>query len=309
MTDTWSMVDDAYRRALACHRGAGGWLLLQTLLTAIPRRALYGALDLGPGARLLDVGTGHGPVALELAASTGCHATGIDTDGAALAVARRVRDELTAAGLLAGEQRPAPTAGHVAGPPTPPARPATGGARVDLLAADVTVLPFGAATFDAAVCRFLLQHVPNPAAAVAETCRVIRPGGLVYLIDVDEGLSLVHPPPPEPMASLRQAFATVQNRRGGDRSVGRRLGALLADAGCDVEAVLVVPHAAYGPSAPTDVDRRFVLDRFTEAADDMVAGGLLSADVVRRGLHQLATVHLPPRTTVEAHLAALGRRR
>jgi SAM-dependent methyltransferase len=45
--------------------------------------------------------------------------------------------------------------------------------------ADVQDLPFPAAAFDVVVANHLLYHVPEPARAVAELARVVRPGGVV----------------------------------------------------------------------------------------------------------------------------------
>ncbi|WP_441250159.1 methyltransferase domain-containing protein [Kitasatospora sp. McL0602] len=53
------------------------------------------------------------------------------------------------------------------------------GARV--LRAELPGLPFGVGEFDAVVGAFVINHVPDPAAAVAELCEAVRPGGRVVL--------------------------------------------------------------------------------------------------------------------------------
>ncbi len=45
--------------------------------------------------------------------------------------------------------------------------------------ADACALPFGDASFDQAFCLLVLQFVPDAERAVAEMCRVVRPGGIV----------------------------------------------------------------------------------------------------------------------------------
>ncbi len=57
------------------------------------------------------------------------------------------------------------------------------GARVKLAQADVTALPVGDASYDAVVSFNMLHHVPDWRAAVAESARVLRPGGRLLLIE------------------------------------------------------------------------------------------------------------------------------
>jgi ArsR family transcriptional regulator len=49
--------------------------------------------------------------------------------------------------------------------------------------ADVRALPFADRSFDAAYSSMVLHHVPEPAAAVAELARVVRPGGRVVIVE------------------------------------------------------------------------------------------------------------------------------
>jgi len=52
--------------------------------------------------------------------------------------------------------------------------------RWDALLADVSRgLPFGDEAFDVVLCEQILEHLDDPAAAVAEIARVLRPGGLL----------------------------------------------------------------------------------------------------------------------------------
>ncbi|HSZ51598.1 MAG TPA: methyltransferase domain-containing protein [Caulobacteraceae bacterium] len=47
--------------------------------------------------------------------------------------------------------------------------------------ADVMSLPFADASFDVVMAMHMLYHAPDPAAAVAEIARVLRPGGMVVV--------------------------------------------------------------------------------------------------------------------------------
>lgn len=290
----WRPVDDAYQRLLSGEQAGGHpWLLLQTMATGVPRRALYGAMGLQPRWRLLDVGTGFGPVAVEAAGAYGCQVVGLDIDGAVLGRAAALVGDLQGEGWLA----------------SPGGRPGGDPATVALAAGDAVRLPFADGVFDAVATRFLLQHLVVPAAAVAELVRVVRPGGLVCVVDADDGLSLTWPEPPEPVRRLQDAFVAAQQARGGDRSVGRKVAGILDAAGVEVTAVLVLPQAAYGVSPPTGLAQRLLHHRLSAGADDMVDRGLLTRDEAEAGLRVLATEAIGPRTAVDGHMAVLGRRR
>jgi ubiquinone/menaquinone biosynthesis C-methylase UbiE len=54
---------------------------------------------------------------------------------------------------------------------------------IDLREADAQHLPFDDDRFDTAVCTLSLCEIPDPAAAIAEMKRVLRPGGRLLLLD------------------------------------------------------------------------------------------------------------------------------
>lgn len=101
-------------------------------------------------------------------------------------------------------------------------------------------IPLPDASVDFSYARFLFQHLDQPGAAVAEMRRVTRPGGVVAIVDTDDGALLTHPAP-EGFDELLRASLAAQAARGGDRHVGRKLKALLADAGLEAPCVRVYP--------------------------------------------------------------------
>lgn len=104
--------------------------------------ALLDAARVGPGASVLDLACGPGPVAAA-AAGRGAQPVGFDFSAAMIAVAR---SEYPAIRFAEG---------------------------------DAEALPFADGSFDAVVANFGIHHVPDPVQALSEARRVLRPGGRV----------------------------------------------------------------------------------------------------------------------------------
>ena len=100
--------------------------------------------DPAPGTRVLDVGAGTGTLAAA-ALQCGAEVTAVDPDPGMLEIAA------------------------VTAP----------GARLDR--AGLPDLPFPDGSFDVALANFVVNHVPDPRAAVRELARVVRPGGRVVV--------------------------------------------------------------------------------------------------------------------------------
>jgi len=104
--------------------------------------------------RVLDVAAGTGAVAIELArADADRTVIGIDQSTEMLAAGRA---RVERAGL---------------------------GARVELREGRAESLPFGDAEFDALTFTYLLRYVDDPAATMRELARVVRPGGVVAMLE------------------------------------------------------------------------------------------------------------------------------
>jgi ubiquinone/menaquinone biosynthesis C-methylase UbiE len=108
--------------------------------------------------------------------------------------------------------------------------------RVEILQGDATALPFADVTFDAAVSMQVIEYVPEPDAALHELARVLRPGGRVVIVDTDWD-SLVW----EAENRARAArIATAWNEHLPDPYLPRSLAPRLRGAGFEVEEVRVV---------------------------------------------------------------------
>jgi ubiquinone/menaquinone biosynthesis C-methylase UbiE len=156
---------------------------------------------LKPGMRLLDAGCGPGSITLGLAAAVAPgEVTGIDLSAESV---RTAQDAAAAAGAT----------------------------NVRFEQASIYALPFADGTFDVAFAHAVFQHLEAPAEAARELGRVVRPGGMVALADADYGGSIIAPATPALDASIA-LMERVRRHSGGDPRIGRRLGTLLAEAGC-----------------------------------------------------------------------------
>jgi ubiquinone/menaquinone biosynthesis C-methylase UbiE len=56
-------------------------------------------------------------------------------------------------------------------------------------AADCSALPFADESFDGATCGYVIEHVPDTQAGLAEIARVLRPGGRLLLLATEDTFS------------------------------------------------------------------------------------------------------------------------
>ena len=61
--------------------------------------------------------------------------------------------------------------------------------RVSHVAADLTRLPYPDSFFDAAVCGWVLEHLPDPRPGLCELARVLAPGGKLLLMTTEDTLT------------------------------------------------------------------------------------------------------------------------
>lgn len=57
------------------------------------------------------------------------------------------------------------------------------GVAIAAVQADAQALPFADASFDLVTCQTVLMHLPRPEQALAELCRVLRPGGVILVAE------------------------------------------------------------------------------------------------------------------------------
>ncbi|AGP54926.1 methyltransferase domain-containing protein [Streptomyces rapamycinicus] len=150
---------------------------------------------------------------------------------------------------------------------------------VELRLGDVHALPLDDVAVDRARTDRVLQWVDDPARALAEFHRVLRPGGRLVMGEPDwDTLVVDHPDPALSRAYTRHITERVIR----NATIGRRLARLATDAGFRVPEV--VPATQVFRDARV-ADRVFGFERTTRRA---VEAGDLTEDQAAEWLHHLA---------------------
>jgi arsenite methyltransferase len=172
------------------------------------RAAIRAALALQPGERVLDIGSGPGFLATEMAQEVGSggRVVGIDPSESMLAIA---------------ERHAGPGA---AGP-------------VEFKVGDALSLPLEPASFDAAVSTQVLEYVDDVPAALAEARRVLRPGGRLLVLDTDWDTAIWQ----SGDADRTRRVMAAWNEHLVDPYLPRRLPRLLREAGLELTHLAVIP--------------------------------------------------------------------
>jgi len=91
---------------------------------------------------------------------------------------------------------------------------------------DVYDLPFEDGMFDFVHARLLFQHLRDPLSVLKQVSRVLKPGGKICVMDVDDRFLLLSPEP-SLFEDFRRAAVAAQQAEGGNRQVGGQLHELL----------------------------------------------------------------------------------
>jgi SAM-dependent methyltransferase len=180
------------------------------------RREVLRLLAPAAGERVLDIGSGPGLLAGELAAAVGPtgRVCGVDVSADMLTLAQ-ARDL------------------------------GTGCAPVEYLTAGADRLPYPDGAFDLAVSTQVMEYVPDVSAALAEAYRVLRPGGRLLLLDTDWDSIVWHS---RDAGRMRRVLAAWDQHLV-DPYLPRTLTGALHGAGFTVAAPQVLPMLNAGESA------------------------------------------------------------
>jgi SAM-dependent methyltransferase len=246
---------------------------------------IIAALPLDGGMRVLDLACGDGFYTRRLAERLGPdgHVTGVDINQAYLS---RAREE---------------------------AARRVGGAAIDFVSASFDALPFPAGAFDVVWCAQSLYSLPDPVVVLGHLARVLRPGGLVVVLENDTLHQVLLPWPVDLELHLRaaelRAFLDASHKPG-KYYVGRRLPAVLASAGLEP---LGRTTYAFDRHAPLSEPERALLQRYLEEVAERVTPYLDEPlhESLRRLVEPGAPQHLPAQphlTMTWLSMLAVGRK-
>lgn len=210
-------------------------------------------LAIRPGMRVLEVGSGLGLLAADVAAAA---------------------EDLEVVGL---ERSPEQIAAAVQVP------------RVSYVQGDAHELPFSEETFDLVYCRYLLEHVADPVRVLSEMRRVVRTGGRVMVQENDISLVRLDPPCPA-FEQVWSAFAAHQRQLGGDGLIGRRLFRLFRAARLSQIKLTVQPELHWHGSPGFAGWIENLAGNIRSGRQGLVESGLCSAEQIDCAIGELSAL-------------------
>lgn len=210
-------------------------------------------LNVEPGLRVLEVGSGLGLLALAVAeAAEGVRVVGVERSPAQIAAA--VKDS-----------------------------------RVRYVQGDAHRLEFEDGSFDLAYARYVLEHVVDPGTVLKEMRRVTRQGGRVAVCENDVSLLRFDPECPI-FQSVWEAFQQHQHNLGGDSHIGRRLYGLFRSAGFSEIELSVQPEVHWHGSVDFSAWIRNTIGNVESARRGLVNSGLCTEDRVDAAVAELTAL-------------------
>lgn len=218
--------------------------------------SLLATIGIQPGMQIVDIGCGIGLVTCALAQRVGPtgHVVGLDMSAAQLEVARH---EAVTAGLT----------------------------NIDWREASAYETGFSHAMFDLVYCRFLLEHLTHPEAALREMDAILKPGGLMVCESIDVA-SLTTDPPQPAYARVVELLLALHAVRRSDGCIGPKVHRLFRMLGYGIPQVTF-----HQPVFLTGEAKRFWEYTFLETAPAMVQEDVTTAAEVtalHRELSQIA---------------------
>ena len=140
---------------------------------------------------------------------------------------------------------------------------------------DLFHLPFPTASFDHIFVCFVLEHLADPALALARLRPLLKAGGTITVIEGDHGSTFFHPDSENARRAV-QCLVDLQQKIGGNALIGRQLYPLVSGAG--FSDVSVSPRLVY-----VDASRPGLVEGFTKQTFTAMVDGVRDA-AIREGM-------------------------
>ena len=136
-------------------------------------------------------------------------------------------------------------------------------------------------SFDFAYVRFVLQHLPDPNKLLIEAHRILKPGGKLIVMDVDDSLFHITPYHQE-LAQFLSEVSKGQDNYGGDRYIGHKIPCMMFDAGFTQihTSVYTFTSKNISPQEFLDITTKFKIDLLDPALKDW--GNNVLNDIYRK---------------------------
>lgn len=215
----------------------------------------HGDTRFPPGSRVLEAGCGVGAQTTALAGnSPEAQILSIDISGESLA---RAREKVRAEGIT----------------------------NVSFQQGDIFSLDFEEESFDHIFVCFVLEHLPDPKAALSILKRHLKTGGSITVIEGDHGSTYFHPDSVEAHRAI-QSLVDLQRKAGGNANIGRELYPLLTEAG--FAGVRVSPRMVYVDASRPEYVEGFTRLTFTAmiegVREEAIASGLIDRETFEKGV-------------------------
>lgn len=175
-------------------------LKLQATVALKQEQEIWAACGLRPGMKVLDVACGPGFTACELAKAVGDgEVTGVDINRELIETAQQAKES-------------------------------EGVRNVSFTLGNLYELDLPENTFDFAYARFVFQHLEKPETALSNILKVLKPGGILCILDIDDNWTSFSPESDAFVKFIRMSGAG-QKRKGGNRLIGSQLFGLLRRTG------------------------------------------------------------------------------
>jgi ubiquinone/menaquinone biosynthesis C-methylase UbiE len=139
---------------------------------------------------------------------------------------------------------------------------------IDFFVADLTTLPFDEAQFDVIFIRFVLEHTLSPRNIIHEAMRVLKPGGMLVIIDLDGLIFNLH----HENSSLKDQLNKLLNDLPIDLFIGRKLPRMVSECGLKLSECHVIPMLFRGTELDREIDNMIMRFNQSESVIKKIIG-------------------------------------